>query len=193
MRYASRVFAAAVFAALLVACLGCGSAKADVTFAFYFSGDPSDELLALTMPEEPSSKYRIQYVLSGGEFIEVEYATDYAGDPYALILSAPVSGLDSEIEFTTTSTPPGDGDFPVRGTLGPYDVGSVTVSGVPVGAAAIPEPSTWAMMLLGFAGLGYAGCRGRKVRRCSPSGDGRPRGHRQCRWYAPNTKRLVRG
>jgi PEP-CTERM motif len=26
-----------------------------------------------------------------------------------------------------------------------------------VGAAAIPEPSTWAMMLLGFAGLGFVG------------------------------------
>ena len=25
--------------------------------------------------------------------------------------------------------------------------------------AAIPEPSTWAMMLLGFAGLGFAGYR----------------------------------
>jgi PEP-CTERM motif len=24
---------------------------------------------------------------------------------------------------------------------------------------AVPEPSTWAMMLLGFAGLGYAGYR----------------------------------
>jgi hypothetical protein len=23
--------------------------------------------------------------------------------------------------------------------------------------SAVPEPSTWAMMLLGFAGLGYAG------------------------------------
>ena len=27
-------------------------------------------------------------------------------------------------------------------------------------AHAIPEPSTWAMMLLGFAGLGYAAWRG---------------------------------
>jgi hypothetical protein len=26
-----------------------------------------------------------------------------------------------------------------------------------VGAGAIPEPSTWAMMLLGFVGLGFAG------------------------------------
>ena len=23
----------------------------------------------------------------------------------------------------------------------------------------VPEPSTWALMLLGFAGLGFAGCR----------------------------------
>jgi hypothetical protein len=28
-----------------------------------------------------------------------------------------------------------------------------------IGAAAVPEPSTWAMMLLGFAGLSYAGWR----------------------------------
>ena len=26
----------------------------------------------------------------------------------------------------------------------------------------VPEPSTWAMMLLGFAGLGYAGWRARR-------------------------------
>ncbi len=31
-----------------------------------------------------------------------------------------------------------------------------------VSMAAVPEPSTWAMMLLGFAGLGYAGFRSRR-------------------------------
>ena len=31
------------------------------------------------------------------------------------------------------------------------------------GASAVPEPSTWAMLLLGFAGLGYAGFRRSKV------------------------------
>ena len=30
-----------------------------------------------------------------------------------------------------------------------------------VSLTAVPEPSTWAMLLLGFAGLGYAGYRGR--------------------------------
>ncbi len=34
--------------------------------------------------------------------------------------------------------------------------------------AAVPEPSTWAMMLLGFAGLGFAGWR---RARQGPSGD----------------------
>jgi hypothetical protein len=27
------------------------------------------------------------------------------------------------------------------------------------GAISVPEPSTWAMMILGFAGLGFAGYR----------------------------------
>ena len=38
-----------------------------------------------------------------------------------------------------------------------------TIEGVPAGpaATAAPEPATWAMMLVGFAGLGFAGYRGR--------------------------------
>jgi hypothetical protein len=41
-----------------------------------------------------------------------------------------------------------------------------TIEGVPAGpAAAAPEPATWAIMLIGFAGLGYAGYRrGRAAR-----------------------------
>jgi hypothetical protein len=34
--------------------------------------------------------------------------------------------------------------------------------GILNGIAPIPEPSTWALMLVGFAGLGFVGCRGRR-------------------------------
>ncbi len=41
-----------------------------------------------------------------------------------------------------------------------------TLEGVPAGPAATPapEPATWAMMLMGFAGFGYAGYRKAKTR-----------------------------
>jgi PEP-CTERM motif len=35
------------------------------------------------------------------------------------------------------------------------------------GASPVPEPSTWAMMLIGFLGLGYAAVRKRAVRAIS--------------------------
>jgi hypothetical protein len=47
----------------------------------------------------------------------------------------------------------------------PFGGGSVTwLDGGTTGLSysAVPEPSTWAMMLLGFAGLGFAGYRGAK-------------------------------
>ena len=46
--------------------------------------------------------------------------------------------------------------------------------------AAVPQPSTWAMMLVGFAGLGYAGWRGSRKARpfgIAPSGLNHPHGH----------------
>ena len=47
-----------------------------------------------------------------------------------------------------------------------YDVHNGTFSGtlaqVTLGTTAIPEPSTWAMMLVGFVGLGYSAFRAKK-------------------------------
>ena len=50
----------------------------------------------------------------------------------------------------------------VDGFLGD-NVGGVALEIDPVGASTSAlEPPTWAMLLLGFAGLGFAGFRGRK-------------------------------
>ena len=45
-----------------------------------------------------------------------------------------------------------------------YDEGTSVVGTLTVTVAAVPEPSTWAMMLLGFAGLGVAGYRASRKR-----------------------------
>jgi hypothetical protein len=46
------------------------------------------------------------------------------------------------------------------GTTFIWFLGSATLDGSITYTYTIPEPSTWAMMLVGFAGLGYAGWRG---------------------------------
>ena len=50
--------------------------------------------------------------------------------------------------------------FPDAAVIGiQTDTGSVLLTAVSATAGTVPEPSTWAMLLLGFAGLGYAGWR----------------------------------
>ena len=54
----------------------------------------------------------------------------------------------------------------VSGTYGFLLTPSATaaVSAIPGSAAAAPEPSTWAMLAVGFAGLGFVGYRGARRR-----------------------------
>jgi hypothetical protein len=53
-------------------------------------------------------------------------------------------------------------DFSVTDQINDMGLDAVSVTG-----ATVPEPATWAMMLLGFAGLGYAGYRRSKARPAS--------------------------
>jgi hypothetical protein len=60
-------------------------------------------------------------------------------------------------------------EYPYPGRPSPSEPGPVYLTGVSTPgypgtftATFVPEPSTWAMMLLGFAGLGYLGYRSRK-------------------------------
>jgi hypothetical protein len=72
----------------------------------------------------------------------------------SLSFSAPVSAGVNQIEILITRpyTSGGDGDTPNQ-----------YVTDISATVGSVPEPSTWAMMLLGFAGLGFAGYRGRNA------------------------------
>jgi hypothetical protein len=71
------------------------------------------------------------------------------GAPFSAPVVAALNGtytVDPGLKLTSAAYNSGDG---------------VVESRTPEGA--VPEPSTWAMLLLGFAGLGYAGWRARRI------------------------------
>jgi hypothetical protein len=86
-------------------------------------------------------------IFAGAQF---EYSASLAGDPE-----------------TAAGSAYADPTF----TIGDPAYADYTITGVPERPAAVatPEPATWAMMLLGFAGLGYAGYRRRGMLRVTRS------------------------
>jgi hypothetical protein len=80
------------------------------------------------------------------------------GDLKGLVTSAPAGGITIAFNQTPTLFTAGDGSkFEVTvNNLGITAPGQVSVTGL---ITAIPEPSTWAMMILGFLGLGFLGYR----------------------------------
>jgi hypothetical protein len=72
----------------------------------------------------------------------------------ALIFSTPTAG--SLVGYTGGSLSTNTG---VRSQSGAFGWGLTSGSLTEIAVTPVPEPSTWAMMLLGFAGLGYAGLR----------------------------------
>jgi PEP-CTERM motif len=82
------------------------------------------------------------------------------GDLYQLSFNPNGGGFSSPDVYQQLST---NGDVTGTGGNG-IDVLAYAQAGLPP-PGGIPEPSTWAMMLLGFAGLGFAGYRKAKESR----------------------------
>jgi hypothetical protein len=72
----------------------------------------------------------------------------FAGDSGVVTTTANITYLESMYEASSTLSFPTSSVSGGPGYFGPN-----------FSAPAVPEPSTWAMMLLGFAGLGFAGYR----------------------------------
>lgn len=80
-----------------------------------------------------------------------------AGDGYRNFVGA----IDSSNTFSTISFyGDGFGEYLVAG--GTIRYGTVNIGSVP-NPGAVPEPATWAMMLIGFGGIGYSVRRRRKA------------------------------
>ena len=92
----------------------------------------------------------------GGGLIQTFFTSAGPGNPFPVI----VLGFLTPSLVGYRGGPLASAAMPQGGAAGDY-ITSASVVGVALasGTLTVPEPSTWAMMLLGFAGLGFAGYR----------------------------------
>jgi hypothetical protein len=89
--------------------------------------------------------------------------TSFNGPTFSVVSGDPFDPIAS-----VTGIPAGDVFFAPDGALAinwsalAFSVGDKITVDFAVPGAAVPEPSTWAMMLVGFAGLAFAGWRARR-------------------------------
>jgi hypothetical protein len=120
------------------------------------SGFPSS--VTLTTPTD---------TMSGGQVISVTGVALSAGQSYFLVAGLPANGTNLTW-FWQTTAPSANSYADTSGSgwkSGSGPDGAYAVFGNAV--TSVPEPSTWAMMLLGFAGVGYAGRRKAKKNRAA--------------------------
>lgn len=127
-----------------------------------FAVSDQDLLLSATVPAAGGT------YLDGFLYVGVTPTLLPAGD-YVIVMTMPNGNADDQSILNTSETT----SAPVTYVNSAFDVGSSLAYPTDVGAfaigmfgpnftfagSAIPEPSTWAMMLLGFAGLGFIGYR----------------------------------
>ncbi len=159
-------------AAIILGGLGLGPAKADVTYVFVDLEDPGQTDLSFSVPVQLSAANPSEnFTALGGAYKQgpfdhgqAEFQFLDSGNP-EIFFSDPLNGGSGAFVFTSITTTPGNGGA-FKGLGGLYinvttplaDLGSAYVSGVP----ATPEPSTWALLCLGFSGLAALGLRKRR-------------------------------
>jgi hypothetical protein len=126
------------------------NAAAGVTLdfnSFIVGGDPSDSDIILSVLDSSNTPvFTSPSLLPNATSVTIPGGILVAGQSYTFDL------LFSEQVF-------GENDNPAFGTTQFYDT-HTDGAFFTAGPSPVPEPSTWAMMLVGFLGLGYAGYRG---------------------------------
>jgi hypothetical protein len=117
------------------------SNPSDTNEFFYDFLDPSTTM-TLDLFGTPTGNHVIPLVVAGGFVPGSGFSFFYASS-------------------SCTGSPPSCTQNDVGLTAGASIFGPVTIS-ASITTSDVPEPSTWAMMLIGFAGLGYASYRGTK-------------------------------
>jgi len=122
-------------------------------------------LSGLIVDVDDNDAYQLQYYNVSTSSWDALYTAPIVSDGFGLRTRPSVSDQSEEYILSSPVTTDAvriyggasDDNFCFDGSCGQggYAVGQVELFGTP----AVPEPSTWAMMLLGFAGLGFLGYR----------------------------------
>ena len=132
---------------------GGGSYLIDYTFTLSGSAAITDATFSLTSSNTPLPSAN-SFKLYSGSVGSGTYITDGDIVSVAVFPKVLIEGISSE------TLAAGNYFFESKGVYTPT-AGTISVGGS-VTLSAVPEVSTWAMMFLGFAALGFAGFRSRR-------------------------------
>ena len=123
-------------------------------------GSTNNAGLLATNNSFAAGTYTLNFLLGGSTRGDTNTVRVSLGDYFHDITLASDAGLTNQ-SFTFTTTTAGNLSFQ---NFGGDNVGlildNITVdAAAPTQTAAVPEPSTWAMMILGFAGVGFMAYR----------------------------------